>query len=430
MNKFALIGFSLLFLISGYLSFDFYGAVQNRKILKEDYAEINKANYELFNIQLWKEDALAIVRKKINEFEFSPGVYEMLDREINRYLNTLYTQYIESGELLNTLLTQMEESGKINQMFKSIIQTNVAEQLDVFDVPAQIPGFTNQIVEEIKRNEPMLKAYLQQELLRMVLDDASDTFRDRRQRLVSKHGQNSIEDTEAFLKAGIDETDLQVQHKMWTLIGVLLAMISLILGLRKKVSFVYLISTLTLSSILILILGVTLPMIDIDARLNSFSFELLNEPISFDEQVIFYQSKSIVEVTKTLWDGGTIDLKIVGVLVLLFSIIFPFFKLILSGLYLFLEKVRNSRLAQTIIFHLGKWSMADVFVVAMFMAYFGFYGLISSQLGLISSNQGGFAIETINYSKLSPGALFFTAYTILSIFIGILINRNGHQLES
>ena len=73
--------------------------------------------------------------------------------------------------------------------------------------------------------------------------------------------------------------------------------------------------------------------------------------------------------------------------------------------------------------------MADVFVIAMFMAYFGFYGLISSQLGTISQNQGGFAIETINYSKLSPGAFFFTGYTILSIFIGILINRESKMID-
>ena len=69
--------------------------------------------------------------------------------------------------------------------------------------------------------------------------------------------------------------------------------------------------------------------------------------------------------------------------------------------------------------------MADVFVVAIFMAYIGFYGIITSQLDSISQNQGGFAIETINYSRLAPGAFFFTAYTLLSIFISILINKQS-----
>ena len=51
-----------------------------------------------------------------------------------------------------------------------------------------------------------------------------------------------------------------------------------------------------------------------------------------------------------------------------------------------------------------------VFVVAMFMAYIGFYGIITAQLGDIGRNQTGYAVETLNYSKLSPGALFFTTY--------------------
>ena len=71
--------------------------------------------------------------------------------------------------------------------------------------------------------------------------------------------------------------------------------------------------------------------------------------------------------------------------------------------------------------------MADVFVVALFMAYIGFHGLLTSQLGGIARNETGFNIETLNYSRLSPGALFFTSYCILSIIIGIIINRHDQK---
>ena len=221
-----------------------------------------------------------------------------------------------------------------------------------------------------------------------------------------------------------------INHKITVLVVVIGLMIVLTLITRNIIGFNALISTLTSISILLLLLGISLPMIDIDARLNSFAFTLMDEPISFDEQVIYYQSKSILEVTQTLWSSGGIDLKLVGVLVLLFSIVFPFFKLVLSAFYLFVEKIRHSNLAQNIIFHLGKWSMADVFVVALFMAYIGLYGLIASQLDTISQNQGGFAVETINYSSLAPGALFFTSYTLLSVYIGILINKQAIQENS
>jgi len=112
-------------------------------------------------------------------------------------------------------------------------------------------------------------------------------------------------------------------------------------------------------------------------------------------------------------------------LVFCFSILFPLTKLILSAFYLFNDRIAQNKTVQNIIFHLGKWSMADVFVVAMFMAYIGFYGIVTSQLSNIDNNATGYAVETLNYSRLAPGALYFTLYCILSIGIGIMINRHS-----
>jgi hypothetical protein len=57
------------------------------------------------------------------------------------------------------------------------------------------------------------------------------------------------------------------------------------------------------------------------------------------------------------------------------------------------------------------------------MAYIGMYGIITAQLGAIDNSRQGFVVETLNYSRLSLGAYFFTGYTILSIVVGIIINR-------
>ncbi len=67
-----------------------------------------------------------------------------------------------------------------------------------------------------------------------------------------------------------------------------------------------------------------MPMIDLDARLNSFQTDLLGSKIGFDEQSLYYQSKSILEVTTTLIKEGAADLKIVGYMILVFSIVFMF----------------------------------------------------------------------------------------------------------
>ena len=116
-------------------------------------------------------------------------------------------------------------------------------------------------------------------------------------------------------------------------------------------------------------------------------------------------------------------------LVLLFSIVFPFIKLLLSAGYLFMNSLKSSKLVQNIIFHLGKWSMADVFVVAIFMSYIGFYGLINSQLGAMAHGNETIGIETVNYSKLSPGIIFFTLYCVFSIVMSSLIHRESKSSD-
>jgi len=418
------------FSISVWIGTQVYQLVHERKEKMEDYAEINMVNHELFNMQLWKDKALTIIQKKIRAFEFSDEMYEVLDDQIQSYIQTMHKVYIEDGALSDIIISEVKKSGNLNAFIMKFVEQQVPNIVTELDLRGEIPGLSDQIVSQIKVNEPLIKQYLQQELLRLVLDVSTQTFVDRRSIIYDKYAQSSLLEADTFLKASVDNLDNDISDQILYLILALGVFIILCFVAGKVIGFQLMIGALTIGSIVLLILGVSLPMIDIDARLNSFDFQLFEEPITFDEQIIYYQSKSIVEVTQTLWEGQGWDLKLVGLLVLMFSIVFPFLKLLLSGGYVLTKKISESRLAQNIIFHLGKWSMADVFVVAMFMAYIGFYGIITTQLGSIERNQGGFAIETINYSRLSPGAFFFTAYTVLSIFISILINRHALKKQS
>ncbi len=411
-------------LVTGYFSKELYDVVHERKAKMEDYAEINMVNYELFNMQLWKDKALEIIDSEIRSFSFSEEMYEVLDDQIQSYARTIHRTYIEEGQLTGIILDELNANGTVNKLFMGIIEKQLPNIIKSLNLKPQIPALADQVVGEIRANEELIKGYLQQELLRLVLDEETGRYLDRREAIYAKYDQTDLASTDQYLLSEVEKLDHHISTSIIKVCLGILAVILLSLLMWKMIGFNYLIGFLTLGSIMLLILGVTMPMIDIDARINSFIFQLFGEPIEFDEQVVYYQSKSIVEVTKTLWQGGTWDLKLVGTLVLLFSIVFPFFKLILSGLYILTDRVRESSFAKGVIFHLGKWSMADVFVVAIFMAYIGFYGIISTQLSGIERNQGGWAIETVNYSRLSPGAFFFTAYTVLSIFISVMINRH------
>ena len=69
--------------------------------------------------------------------------------------------------------------------------------------------------------------------------------------------------------------------------------------------------------------------------------------------------------------------------------------------------------------------MADVMVVAIFMAYVGFSGIITNQLGELSSAAQEVAILTTNGTSLQPGYYLFLTYTLLALFLSGFLTRNS-----
>src|SRR6185295_7307462 len=136
--------------------------------------------------------------------------------------------------------------------------------------------------------------------------------------------------------------------------------------------------------------GLRNPMIDIDARISRLSFQLSGEPIEFTDQVLFFQSKSILDVVRLLLETKEVGMVTVGLMVLAFSVIFPIAKLAASALYAYqIRGLEKNRLVQFFALKSSKWSMADVLVVALFMAYIGFDGVISTQLSQLREAAAG-----------------------------------------
>lgn len=418
-----------IILISLGLCYGAYEGYQLRKLTKEQteykeaLAEMNRINYGLFNMELWKDKALSVFMGRIDKFNLNPEVYKEIDRELNVYLGKLYVEWISSGALANMLIDEGTRQGKLNVVLAKMLKGSIGDIVSGLNLNQEIPTYAKVLTAEIKKNEPMLVGYLQEALKGMLFDATSTTMQDARIPIYEMYGYTTLQDTNNDLKERVTTLESSIKSKIKIVYSIVLGLVVLCLLLYGIIGGVSAISLISFGSIILLLLGVSMPMIDIDARLNNFTMDIIGTQLSFDEQYLYYQSKSILDVTWTLIEGRGIDLKIVGIMILLFSIVVPFIKLVLSSAFLYSDKIRNSKLAKGIIYHLGKWSMADVFVVAMFMAYIGFYGIITAQLGDIGRNQTGYAVETLNYSKLSPGALFFTTYCILSIITGILIKR-------
>jgi hypothetical protein len=397
--------------------------------LEQHYADINKIDYGLFNMQAWKEKAFHVFRGHIDHFKISKSAYVEAESELNDYLNGVYDKYIATGEVFNKIFDDAEKSGKVNKMILKLLRENVKTQIEALNIKGHIPSLAKQLAKELKNNEPRFNDIMQKELVKLMQYDEKYPYTDPRQALFISKNCDELKCYNIALNQEITAVNTKIKGAVFYFLLSILSMLSLIgIGYRRLGSKLY-IAALSLVSLLLLALGISMPMIKLDARLNSFVFSLFEQDLGFEEQVIFYQSKSILDVTKNLLDSRGLDLKIVGIMILCFSVVFPLIKLILSGLYLFFEKVRNSKIAKGMIFYLGKWSMADVFVVALFMAYIGFYGLINAQLQSIEHNKGGFAVETVNYTRLSIGAFFFTAYCILSIILGLLVYKEDKRHE-
>ena len=125
-----------------------------------------------------------------------------------------------------------------------------------------------------------------------------------------------------------------------------------------------------------------------------------------------------------------IQMKFVGVLLITFSIVFPLLKIISSlGYYYNYHRAKENPVIRFFVLKSGKWSMADVMVVAIFMAYIGFNGIISSQFGQLRAAAQEVELLTTNGTSLQPGYYLFLTYTLLALFLSGFLSRKPQAFE-
>jgi hypothetical protein len=172
-------------------------------------------------------------------------------------------------------------------------------------------------------------------------------------------------------------------------------------------------------------------MIDIEAKISQINFQLIGENIHFGNQVFFYQSKSILDVVWILISNGKADMIFVGILIFSFSVLFPVTKLISSFLTIYSPAgFKSSSFIRFFTFKSGKWSMADVMVVAIFMAYIGFNGIISDQLEYLTNTNKYMEVVTTNGTSLQSGFYLFLLFCLAGIFLSLAIQKKLSKVNS
>jgi hypothetical protein len=74
--------------------------------------------------------------------------------------------------------------------------------------------------------------------------------------------------------------------------------------------------------------------------------------------------------------------------------------------------------------------MADVLVVALFMAYIGFDGVISTQLNQLRQAAAGMDVLTTNNTTLQAGFFLFLGFCIAGLLLGQALERSSKKLVS
>ena len=422
----------LIAALIGFASFRGFQLIELSKEVNEkkyDFAEVNKITYGLFNIDIWKDKIFSVIESKAEGFEFGAKDLKGFQVQIENYLYDMHAEYIESGKLVELFMQNQKDDNKVMGLLMGLFKGGIEDQIKNIDFKDRIPGIAAQMMGEFEKKIPELKKQITKQVSDMLVKESTSTLNDRRDIIYKKYGVDSQAAVNSLIEEEVLVAEATSDNLILQILGALFVAFILLLVLQRQLTFNLAMVWLTIVCVVCLSLGLALPMIDLDARLSDVDLTLIGESLHFDEQVMYFQSKSILDVTKTLLQGGAWDMKLVGFLILLFSIVLPFLKMVLTTIYLYVKAAQKSRFVKTVIFYLGKWSMADVFVVSIFMAYIGFYGLLSSQLSTMAGGSDSIRIETVNYSEFSPGIIFFTLYCLLSIIMSMLIHRRKRRQQ-
>jgi len=317
---------------------------------KNDYAELSSVKYGLLSIDEWKRQVTEILAEEIDTLYLSKANERVLRKHIEVLLNALIDK-------VDKKIREGNEGSAGGRVKQSFINTFI--NLD--DIKKGIPEYADAIVQELKKSKTkrQIKTVLNKQL-EQYSDQTFDT-QDTPQlsRILLRTNSKDIEGAKIKL---IEE--ISVKHSLVIKEAALLIMLSVILFALSGFSRQQLTPSqyifLILCLVTLLIGGVTTPAIDMEATISQMNFMLIGHPIHFENQVLYFQSKSILDVFWIMITHKDIQMKLVGILLITFSIVFPLLKIVSSlGFYFNFHKLRENMVIRFFVLKSGngRWPM-------------------------------------------------------------------------
>ena len=401
----------------GFFGYRLHQLSDEQKLIKEDYANINDIELGLFSVKNWRDQVANIVDKQVRNFSMTPAQKHDLQLEIQEIIVAL----IDKAE---AMIKKPQTSVK-----RKIEQFAVEKFVNVDKIKAQAPGLAATIMA--KSDNPENKNKLSDMALSKFEDLQKNGYIDSNIKtndslsavLFSKYHVSSHDELNNKLLGSLPGIRTDTYHYSFAMLGCVIIVLMLWWVFRKRVD---LHGTLFIMSLLfafiLLAVGLTAAMIEVDARIKTFDFVLLGEHVVFKNQVLFFQSKSILDVVRVLIKQHQADSKGVGVLILVFSILFPIMKLSATGIHLLSKrKIAENGFIKYFAFQSGKWSMADVIVIAILMTYVGLTGPLENKLQQINIPSGTLSVISTNNTALQPGYIIFICFVLYGLILSTIL---------
>ena len=416
-NKLALLLSYIFIMLALWQALEIGKLSKEKQIHKIDYAEINSIKYGLMNIDQWKEKLSYIFERKISNLNITSSNKGIFQNQIEGFLH----QGLDEVE--GRFRDKIRKAG----LGGKIAGTAIRNKVDVNKLRREIPTYASMILDKLEDDANMdeIKQLVVKQFETYLTSTVQEKDYSKLDALKLKYETSNIKDCSSIISTKIMEIDSVIWRNVITLIICGLLIFSFWYFLPNRYNYSFNLYSLLGILCIFLFIGVTTPMIDIDARIQSLSFLLAGEPIQFSDQILFFQSKSILEVVQLMLANERFDTLLVGIMIFMFSIIFPISKLI-AGILI----IRNpnlteiSNLMNFLAFKSGKWVMADVTVIAIFMSYIGFQGVISNQLQQLETSD----VITTNETSLQVGFIVFTLFCLGSLFLSQEIEKYTNSI--
>lgn len=408
----------LLLLPAIWFSWQTMDGLEKRRDLRTDLAELEHARYGLLSADQWRSIIGPILNAQVDNIDLrsqTKNLRPMVEHSLNELLDNI-KQQMTAPKPANSKAQPASKSPPPAGLTAPPMLVNMI----INSLRPHVPEYTNVVLGELAK--PQNQKAFKDSVRSVIADAVRNTFGSvdmtTYSAILKHYGCSTAPACEQMLGNRILASDAQLNMDYLIVLGSA-ALAFVLLAVRRARLSRAAVVVLMLFCITMLVAGVLSPMLEVEVRITRLDATLLGSPIEFQDQSLYYRSKTVLEVSRSLIEMHRPAMSLVAVLVMLFSVVFPTLKMLaLSASLIRPSLLYNSRIVRLLALELSKWSMADVMVLAIFMSFIAFNGVIESGLAGVRAEP---AVQQLviptNSSKILPGYYLFIGFCLSSIYL-------------